>query len=60
MNSGFLRLFFRMAMFITLTSIFLVLFVPRGTAEYVVSVMSLVVGLVLIVLIVLANRFTKK
>ncbi len=60
MNSGFLRLFFRMAMFITLTSTFLVFFVPKGTAEYVVSVMSLVVGLVLIALIVIANKFTKK
>ena len=60
MNSGFLRLFFRMAMFITLTSVFLVVFVPRGTPEYVVSVLSLIIGLVLIGLIVLVNRFTKK
>ena len=60
MNSGLLRLFFRMAMFITLTSGFLVIFVPRGSPEYVVSVMSLVLGLLLITLIIIANRFTKK
>ena len=60
MNSGFLKLFFRMAMFITLVSIFLLIFVPRGTPEYVVSVLSLIIGLTLILLIGIVNWFTKK
>ena len=60
MNPGILKIFFRMAIFITLTSIFLVIFVPRGTAEFVVSVLSLIIGLVFIVLIVIVNAFSKK
>jgi hypothetical protein len=49
-----------MAMFITLTSVFLVLFVPRGTAEYVVSVLSLIIGVGLMVFVLIANAYTKK
>lgn len=60
MNSGFLKLFFRMAMFISLSSVFLLIFVPRGTAEYVVSVLSFIIGMLLMLAVILANHFTKK
>lgn len=55
MNPGGLKLFFRLAVFITLTALFLVFTVPRGTPEHVVSVLSLVTGLTLLGLIVLVN-----
>ena len=55
-----LKLFFRIGMFVTVVALFLVFSVPRGTPEYVVSVMSLIVGVTLLGIIVLVNLWTKK
>ena len=60
MTPELLRVFFRIGMFVTVAALFLVFTAPRGTAEYVVSVMSLVVGGILLLLVVLANWWTKK
>lgn len=60
MSPELLRIFFRIGMFVTATALFLVFTVPRNSAEYVVSVMSLIVGVVLLGLIVLVNVWTKK
>lgn len=60
MTPELLRIFFRIGMFVTATALFLVLTVPRNSAEYVVSVMSLIVGITLLGLIVLVNLWTKK
>ena len=60
MNSGLLKIFFRLAVFILLTSIFMVLAVPKDSAEFVVSVLSLGIGICLVTLVVLVNLFGKK
>jgi len=60
MTPELLRIFFRIGMFVSVTALFLVLTVPRNTAEYVVSVMSLIVGVVLLGLVILVNLWTKK
>jgi uncharacterized membrane protein YccC len=55
-----LKLFFRLGMFITIAALFLVFTVPRGTAEYVVSVLSLIIGLVLIALVAAVSWWSRK
>ncbi len=55
-----LKLFFRLGMFVTLTGLFLVFTVPRGSAEFVVSVLSLGLGVTLLVLIALVSWWTGK
>jgi hypothetical protein len=55
-----LKLFFRLGMFITIAALLLVLTVPKGTAEYVVSVLSLVVGLVLLALVAVVSWWSRK
>ena len=55
-----LRLFFRLGVFVTLTALFLVFNVPRGTAEYVVSVLSLFIGATLILLVLVASWWTRR
>lgn len=55
MNPGGLKLFFRLGLFVTLTALFLVFTVPRGSAEYVVSVLSLLTGLVLLGLVLIVS-----
>jgi hypothetical protein len=55
-----LKLFFRLGMFITVAALLLVFTVPKGTAEYVVSVLSLIVGLVLLALVAVASWWSRK
>jgi hypothetical protein len=55
-----LKLFFRLGMFITVAALLLVFAVPKGTAEYVVSVLSLVVGLVLLTLVAVVSWWSRK
>jgi hypothetical protein len=55
-----LKLFFRLGMFITIAALLLVFTVPKGTAEYVVSVLSLVVGLILLTLVAVVSWWSRK
>jgi hypothetical protein len=54
-----LRLFLRAGVFIALTALVLLFLVPPDSAEFVVSVCSLGIGLVLVGLVILANRLTR-
>ena len=60
LNPGGLKIFFRLGLFVTLTALFLVLTVPRGTPEYVVSVLSLFIGLALLGLILLVHWWSSR
>jgi hypothetical protein len=59
MGSDLLRTFFRSGMFIVLLSIVLILAVPRDSAEFVISVCSLAIGVTLLALVALVNRMTE-
>jgi len=59
MTPEFLRGFLRAGLLVTLVSLVLVLAVPRESAELVVSVCSLLIGVTLVVLIVLVTRLGK-
>ena len=50
MSGDGLKLFARAGMFIVVLSSLLLFWVPRDSAEFVVSVLSLVIGLVLVLL----------
>jgi hypothetical protein len=50
------QLWFRVAIFITLTSLALLFFQQSGTAEFVVTVLALGVGIVMIALIAIIAR----
>lgn len=60
MSPGALKLFFRLGMFVALVALFLVLTVPRGSAEFVVSVLALAFGLVLLGLIALLSWWSRR
>jgi hypothetical protein len=47
-------------MFTTVAAIFLVFTVPRGTAEYVVSVLSLIIGLGTLALVAVVSWWSRK
>ena len=51
-----LRVYFRFGVWITVLSIFLILAVPKESAEFVVSVCSFAVGLTLLGMITLVSR----
>ncbi|MEQ8676220.1 MAG: hypothetical protein RLP44_18965 [Aggregatilineales bacterium] len=57
MSPELLRTFFRSGMFIVLVALVLIFAVPRESAEFVISVCSLMIGLSLLGLIALASRF---
>ena len=59
MGPELLRAFFRSGMFIVLLAIVLIFAVPRDSAEFVISVCSLAVGITLLGLVVLVNRLTQ-
>lgn len=59
MNSEILRAFFRSGMFLVLVSVFLVLSVGRESAEFVVSVCTLAIGVTLMGLVLAVNHLTK-
>ncbi|MDX9952592.1 MAG: hypothetical protein RBT75_00745 [Anaerolineae bacterium] len=50
------QLWFRVAIFITLTSLGLLFFQQPGTAEFVVTVLALGVGIVMIALVAIIAR----
>jgi hypothetical protein len=54
------RAFFRIAIFITLVSLVLLPFLARGTAEFVVDVVSLTVGLASIAIIAILARWSAR
>lgn len=60
MTPEFLRSFLQAGLFVTVVSLVLVLSVPRSSAEFVVSVCSLMIGLTLTGLIVLVTRLGKR
>jgi len=51
---------FRIAVFITLTSAVLLFFEQRGTAEFVITVTTLVIGLIFIVAVIIAVKKTSR
>jgi hypothetical protein len=60
MTPDFLRAFFQAGVFVTIVSLVLVLTVERSSAEYVVSLCSLMIGLTLMGLVVLITRLRKR
>jgi hypothetical protein len=58
-NPEGLRLFFRAGVFISVLSLLLVFAQPRESAEFVISVCSLGIGLTLTGLVVLVSRLAK-
>lgn len=55
-----LKLFLRVAVFLIVVSLALVFLVPRDSAEFVISVLSLVIGLVLLGLCLLAEWLSRR
>jgi hypothetical protein len=60
MTPEFLRAFFRAGVFIAGVSLLLVFASERSSAEFVVSVCSLMIGLLLMGLVTLAARFGQR
>jgi hypothetical protein len=60
MTPDALRAFFRGGMFVTLVSLVLVFASDRGSAEFVISMCSLLVGLALVGLVVLVTWLGKR
>ncbi len=59
MNHELLQAFFRSGMFLVVVSVLLVLAVPRESAEFVISVCTLTMGITLLGLVILVNHMTK-
>ena len=55
-----LKLFLRVAVFLIVVSLALVFLVPRDSAEFVISVLSLIIGLVLLGLCLLAEWWSRR
>ncbi len=55
-----LRLFLQAAIFIVGLSLLLVFLLPRGSAEFVASVLSLITGLALFILVLIVNWWTRR
>ena len=55
-----LKLFLRAAVFLIVVSLALILLVPRDSAEFVISVLSLIVGLLLLGLTLLAHWWGRR
>jgi len=49
---------FRIAIFVTTTAVLLLIFEPRDSAEFVVSVMALAIGLAFVVLVAVLIRYS--
>ena len=60
MSGDGLKLFLRAGLFLVLTSLLLMFLVPRGSAEFVVSVLSLLIGLLLLGLSLLAHLWGRR
>ncbi len=59
MAPDILRSFFRSGVFLVMVSAILILALPRNSAEFVVSVCTLFLGVTLLGLITLVNRLTR-
>lgn len=57
MNRDALKAFFQFGVWITVLSVLLLFIVRPGTAEYVVTLLTLGIGLLLMVLVALTARF---
>lgn len=55
-----LKLFLRVAVFLIVVSLALVFLVPRDSAEFVISVLSLIIGLVLLGLCLLVEWWSRR
>lgn len=55
-----LKLFLRVAVFLIVVSLALVFLVPRDSAEFVISVLSLIIGLVLLGLCLLVEWLSRR
>ncbi len=55
-----LKLFLRAGVFLVVVSLLLLFLVPRDSAEFVVSAMSLVIGSVLVVLVLAAHGWGRR
>lgn len=55
-----LKLFLRAAVFLIVVSLVLIFLVPRDSAEFVISVLSLIVGLLLLGLALLAEWWGRR
>ncbi|CAA9562006.1 MAG: hypothetical protein AVDCRST_MAG86-715 [uncultured Truepera sp.] len=60
MSGDGLKLFLRAGVFLVIISLLLILLVPRESAEFVVSVLSLVIGLLLLGLSLLAHLWGRR
>jgi hypothetical protein len=60
MNAEFLRGFLRAGMFITVVSLVLVFTSPQDSAEFVVSMLSLIIGLALLGMVTFAIWLARK
>jgi len=60
MSGDDLKLFLRAGVFLVALSLVLILLVPRGSAEFVVSVLSLLIGLVLVTLSLLMHGWGRR
>lgn len=54
-----LKAFFRSGVFIILVSVLMVLALPRDSAEFVISICSLTIGLALVGLVILVSRLAR-
>lgn len=55
-----LKLFLRAGVFLVVLSLLLIFLVPRDSAEFVVSVLSLLIGVVLVVLALAAHGWGRR
>lgn len=60
MAPDLLKAFFRAGVFVAGTSIFLLFIVKRDSAEFVITILSLVIGLILIGLVSLASWYSNR
>ena len=60
MGPDLLKSFFRAGVFVAGTSVFLLFIVKRDSAEFVITILSLCVGLTLIGLVALASRYANR
>ena len=59
MNREILRAFFRSGTFLVVVSVLLLLSLQRDSAEFVISVCTLAIGVTLMGLVLAVNRLTK-
>lgn len=60
MDPKFLKYFFGVGIFLTITSLFLIFITPRDSAEFVISVLSLGIGLTVVLLVAIVTRWINR